>query len=413
MFGLVALWNAMETLVLLTGHGGDDHRHPPSREEDHVVVVAPSAMPESTAPTLLVAIPTVAPTPAPTSTIKTNSIGAYKSNLPVGPMPTAPVTKPIPTSTTCNGARTAKPGETVFITIDDGPAASGRANILMAMHQLNTARTGPPPVYLTFFESGYNFCGDTTNTISKLQCTPDVFDNATARMVWTVKAGHTLGAHSDTHFYDDGASNCNYIKTNAATVIEDSMTTCGNTIASDFVRGAKHVENALQAANAWSTDADKELLAKAIHDIWSYVRLPCSNAWKLPGGFSFSSGFRAVDTQAERAARLGAADDMFAGTLPCRNPLYQGKPWSSFGWDAEWKLGRGGSVDSSRETCNVVHTIAHAFDQKENRGLNKNAVVVLTHDYFFDTLDKALVLRDVIHELQLLGYSFSTIDKYK
>ncbi|RHY90624.1 hypothetical protein DYB37_006418 [Aphanomyces astaci] len=407
MFGLMALWNAVITAVLFSDRDG----HRPSHND---VLEAPSSFVPAATPSSADPSTRAPSAPAPTSTTKTNAIGAYKVDLPIGPAPTAPLTKPFPTAASCGSTRKAKPGDTVYITIDDGPSIGGRANLLMAMNQLNTREGHVPPVYLTFFESGYNFCADATSSITSMQCAPTAFDNATERLAWTVKAGHTIGAHSDTHFYDDGAANCNYVKKNPLTVIEDGMEACGNAITSDFVRGAKHVEAGLQSANAYSTDADKALLDKAIHDLWSYVRLPCSNAWKLPGGFSASSGFRVVDSQAERSARLGAADAMFAGTLPCRNPLYQGKPWSSFGWDAEWKLGRGGVLlDANREKCNVVNNIANAFDLKANRGLNKNAVVLLTHDYFFDTLDKAMVMRDVIAELQLVGYAFSTIDKYK
>ncbi|RQM27306.1 hypothetical protein B5M09_007712 [Aphanomyces astaci] len=167
MFGLMALWNAAITVVLFSDRDGHHPSHKDAFEAPSSFV--PAATPSSADPS------TRAPS-APTSTTKTNAIGAYK----------------------------AKPGDTVYITIDDGPSIGGRANLLMAMNQLNTREGHVPPVYLTFFESGYNFCGDATSSITSMQCVPTAFDNATERLAWTVKAGHTIGAHSDTH-------NCNYV----------------------------------------------------------------------------------------------------------------------------------------------------------------------------------------------------------
>ncbi|RHY98862.1 hypothetical protein DYB35_011150, partial [Aphanomyces astaci] len=83
----------------------------------------------------------------------------------------------IPTAPTC-GIRKAKSAkEVVYITVDDGPSPSGRLNLLNAMDQLNN-RTDTEAAYVSFIESGYNFCAQDSNAIVNLQCNPAAYDTA-------------------------------------------------------------------------------------------------------------------------------------------------------------------------------------------------------------------------------------------
>ncbi|KAF0695206.1 Aste57867_13970 [Aphanomyces stellatus] len=347
-------------------------------------------------------------TTAPTTTI---GIGKLDIKL-LGTLPSYPApTPPLATAATCTNVRKAKQGETVFMTLDDGPSASGRFNILEAMAQLNAKSTSRPPAYLTFFESGYNLCGNATDELVSLRCAPGSYDNATQGVVWAIKAGHTIAAHSDTHFYDQGKAGCNYLKMNPLTTIEPSLAHCGNDIASDFIRGALHLEAAIQSAtkDVWTSAGDRALRDRTINTLWTNVRLPCTNAWRLPN-FTFSSGFAGDVTPAEKAARLNASDVLFGdAVVACRNATLKARTW---GWDVEWALGRGPNYNVTYEKCNTVNMISKGFDQPWNRGPNKTNVVVLTHDFYFDSPDKAALLRDVIAELQFNGYNFSTVDKY-
>ncbi|CAK5220308.1 unnamed protein product [Aphanomyces euteiches] len=325
----------------------------------------------------------------------------------------APLT-PVPTTTTCDSTfrRAKSPNEVVYITIDDGPSASGRINLLNVLTQINnrTDKAGKPvtPAYVSFMESGYNFCGPETIDMTMLQCVPGAYEQARRSLVWTIKAGHTICAHSDTHFYDATSGFCNYQKMNAQTKIEAQYLNCGNTTASDFVRGALRVQTALDNETLWETDDDRAAWKKAISTLWTYARLPCTNEWILPGVRTVT-GLRREDQGAEGDLRMKTGDMMFAGKLPCKNDT---KPWYSIGWDAEWRLDAKTTYDNQKEKCRVVKDITNQFDRKDKWGPKPSNVVLLTHDYFFLDMAKATIFRDIIVELQLLGYTMGTIDKY-
>ncbi|KAH9167015.1 hypothetical protein AeNC1_018216, partial [Aphanomyces euteiches] len=156
---------------------------------------------------------------------------------------------PVPTTATCGIPRKAKsPNEIVYLTVDDGPSDVGRINLLSVLEQLNnrTDSSGKrvTPAYISFMESGYNFCGS-GSAIVNLECTKEAYDEALSGLVWTIKQGHVIAAHSDTHFYDPSAGLCNYVKMNAITKIEPKYAQCGKDPAADMVRGALRLDSAL------------------------------------------------------------------------------------------------------------------------------------------------------------------------
>ncbi|RHY84772.1 hypothetical protein DYB35_014103 [Aphanomyces astaci] len=295
-----------------------------------------------------------------------------------------PAKFPIPTAPTC-GIRKAKSAkEVVCMTVDDGPSPSGRLNLLNAMDQLNN-RTNMEAAYVTFIESGYNFCGQETNSIFTLQCSSAAYDTALQLLVWTIKAGHMIAAHSDSHFYDANAGFYTW---------------------SDMVRGALLIDDALANETLWETDADRAAHKRAVSTLWSYARLPCTNAWRLPGESS-ETGLRKEDP--DRDARLLTADKLFGGKLECKPDT---KPWLSMGWDAEWRLDAKTTYDAQKEKCKVAQDIVNQFDNKGKAGPREDHVVLLTHDYFFADEAKASIFRDLVAELQMLGYTIGTLDQY-
>ncbi|RHY83383.1 hypothetical protein DYB35_012552 [Aphanomyces astaci] len=313
----------------------------------------------------------------------------------------------IPTVPTC-GIRKAKSAkEVVYITLDDGPSPSGRLNLLNAMDQLNN-RTGTEAAYVSFIESGYNFCGQESNAIVNLQCNPAAYDTALQLLVWTIKAGHMIAAHSDSHFYDANARLCNYVTMSLVTKVEDKYAECGKDPWSDMVRGALRIDDALANEMLWETDADRAAHKRAVSTLWSYARLPCTNVWRLPGVES-ETGLREEALGPERDTRLLTADKLFEGKLECKPDT---KPWFVLGWDVEWSLDAEATYDAQMEKCKVAQDIVDQFDKKWKPGPSEDHVVLLTHDYFFVDEAKASIFRDVIAELQLLGYTIGTLDQY-
>ncbi|CAK4666529.1 hypothetical protein LEN26_016062 [Aphanomyces euteiches] len=319
---------------------------------------------------------------------------------------------PVPTTATCGIPRKAKsPNEIVYLTVDDGPSDVGRINLLSVLEQLNnrTDSSGKrvTPAYISFMESGYNFCGS-GSAIVNLECTKEAYDEALSGLVWTIKQGHVIAAHSDTHFYDPSAGLCNYVKMNAITKIEPKYAQCGKDPAADMVRGALRLDSALNNETYWETDAERAAWKKAISTLWLYARLPCTNTWKLPG-VDIMTGLGQQELGAEKDARAKTGDLLYAGKLPCRNET---KPWNIIGWDTEWRLDAKALNDTQKEKCGVVKDITDQFDRKDKVGPKPNNVVLLTHDYFFSDMAKATIFRDVIVELQQLGYTLGTIDQY-
>ncbi|RHY55842.1 hypothetical protein DYB34_012538 [Aphanomyces astaci] len=312
-----------------------------------------------------------------------------------------PAKFPIPTAPTC-GIRKAKSAkEVVYMTVDDGPSPSGRLNLLNAMDQLNN-RTNKAAAYVTFIESGYNFCGQ-GGTIFTLQCYSAAYDTSLQLLVWTIKAGHMIAAHSDSHFYDANAGICNYVTMPLVTKVEDKYAKCGNDTWSDMVRGALRIDEALANETLWETDADRAAHKRAVSTLWSYARLPCTN---VAGESSETGLFKEVT---DRDARLLTADKLFEGKLECKPDT---KPWLSMGWDAEWQLDANATYDAQKEKCKVAQDIVNHFDNKGKTGPREDHVVLLTHDYFFADEAKASIFRDVVAELQMLGYTIGTLDQY-
>ncbi|CAK4611749.1 unnamed protein product [Aphanomyces euteiches] len=82
---------------------------------------------------------------------------------------------PVPTTATCGIPRRAKsPNDVVYLTVDDGPSEVGRINLLSVLEQLNNRTDSSSkrvtPAYISFMESGYNFCGPQTANIVNLDC---------------------------------------------------------------------------------------------------------------------------------------------------------------------------------------------------------------------------------------------------
>ncbi|RHZ00521.1 hypothetical protein DYB37_013856 [Aphanomyces astaci] len=88
------------------------------------------------------------------------------------------------------------------------------------------------------------------------------------------------------------------------------------------------------------------------------------------------------------------------------------KPWFVLGWDVDWYLDAKATYDAQKEKCKVAHDIVNHFDNKGKTGPREDHVVLLTHDYFFADEAKASIFRDVVAELQMLGYTIGTLDQY-
>ncbi|KAF0720438.1 Aste57867_315 [Aphanomyces stellatus] len=313
----------------------------------------------------------------------------------------------------CGALRAPKAGDTVYISIDDGPGSLGRPFLLDALDQLNSRTdadgTRVTPVAVSFFDCGYNFCGD---NFRQGNCSTYAFENAQQLLARTIKAGHMVGAHTDTHFTDPTTYQCDYIKMIPPTQIqvEPKFAACGTDAASDFVRGALRIDQALRDPYLWgSSKAEVARQHQAIQNLWSFVRTPCTNAWRLPG-VNKTIGLPSW-LPAESAARLATIDQVSAGSLACRPPAFQGKPWHAIGWDAEWWLNPANSPE--QEKCTVVANVLNTFENPAKAGPGNQSVVLLTHDWLFTDYDKAAIFQNVVAELQARGYALSSVDKYK
>ncbi|RHY32599.1 hypothetical protein DYB25_013905 [Aphanomyces astaci] len=397
MFGFLVVWSVAALFVFgpsshkENGEQGEPDGLPDSERSSDSDRRWPS-VPDVPVTTVAVDIPLLNDTMAPPSKVKF-SFPKFVGH---------PAKFPIPTAPTC-GIRKAKSAkEVVYMTVDDGPSQSGRLNLLNAMDQLNN-RKNKEAAYVTFIESGYNFCDLDSNSILNLKCNSTAYDTALQLVVWTIKAGHMIAAHSDSHFYDANAGICNYVTMPLVTKVEDKYAKCGNDTWSDMVRGALRIEEALANETLWETDADRAAHKRAVSTLWSYARLPCTN---VAGESSETGLFKEVT---DRDARLLTADKLFEGKLECKPDT---KPWLSMGWDAEWRLDAKATYDAQKEKCKVAQDIVNHFDNKGKAGPREDHVVLLTHDYFFADEAKASIFRDVVAELQMLGYTIGTLDQY-
>ncbi|CAK4099943.1 unnamed protein product [Aphanomyces euteiches] len=385
MFGLFLVWNLI-VLFVWSRHSADSSNNVQASDNLPTTKV-PSSSNSSAKQNVM--YPTSSTTFNAT-TNATNAMGA-PSNMIKYSFPkfvARSAVSPVPTTATCGIPRKAKsPNEIVYLTVDDGPSDVGRINLLSVLEQLNnrTDSSGKrvTPAYISFMESGYNFCGS-GSAIVNLECTKEAYDEALSGLVWTIKQGHVIAAHSDTHFYDPSAGLCNYVKMNAITKIEPKYAQCGKDPAADMVRGALRLDSAL----------NNETTGKPMRN--------------LPG-VDIMTGLGQQELGAEKDARAKTGDLLYAGKLPCRNET---KPWNIIGWDTEWRLDAKALNDTQKEKCGVVKDITDQFDRKDKVGPKPNNVVLLTHDYFFSDMAKATIFRDVIVELQQLGYTLGTIDQY-
>ncbi|KAF0727746.1 hypothetical protein Ae201684P_004863 [Aphanomyces euteiches] len=393
MFGLFLVWNLI-VLFVWSRHSADSSNNVQASDNLPTTKV-PSSSNSSAKQNVM--YPTSSTTFNAT-TNATNAMGA-PSNMIKYSFPkfvARSAVSPVPTTATCGIPRKAKsPNEIVYLTVDDGPSDVGRINLLSVLEQLNnrTDSSGKrvTPAYISFMESGYNFCGS-GSAIVNLECTKEAYDEALSGLVWTIKQGHVIAAHSDTHFYDPSAGLCNYVKMNAITKIEPKYAQCGKDPAADMVRGALRLDSAL----------NNETTGKPMRNVRRgrkpSRRCGCTLVCLAP-----------TQLGAEKDARAKTGDLLYAGKLPCRNET---KPWNIIGWDTEWRLDAKALNDTQKEKCGVVKDITDQFDRKDKVGPKPNNVVLLTHDYFFSDMAKATIFRDVIVELQQLGYTLGTIDQY-
>ncbi|KAF0695207.1 Aste57867_13971 [Aphanomyces stellatus] len=407
MFGFFVVWNVVSVFLSSSSKDKNNATNADGNNADKW----PSAPSEKwpSAPTDVTPVPITTAVNLTNETLINATLSIKKNSFKMPPFPSEAPKVPIPTAATCGITRKAKSAkETAYLTVDDGPSPSGRLFLLRALDQINQ-RPNAPKAYVTFMESGYNFCGYDTVSMTNLKCDPKVYEPALENQVWTIKAGHVIAAHSDTHFYDASSGFCNYVKMNKATVIEEKYKKCGTDQAADIVRGASRITEALTNESLWDTDAERALQERAIKTLWQYARLPCTNMWKV-NGFETVFGLRREDGGVEGDARKATGVKLFGGKMDCKNDT---KPWNVIGWDAEWRVDAKTVYDSQKEKCRVVQDIVNQFDNKwKVMNAHQDQVVLLTHDYFFADPPKAAMFRDVIVELQFLGYTIGTIDNY-
>ncbi|KDO26070.1 hypothetical protein SPRG_08724 [Saprolegnia parasitica CBS 223.65] len=344
-----------------------------------------------------IVIPMPSATGAPASVLKVKTPHNIK-------MPPVPPATDIPTKPTCPSSRKAEKGDTVFMTLDDGPSIKGRKNLLTALAQINQT--------ISFFESSYNFCGPETFYEQELRCeSPSPYSEVTDLFAYTIKAGHFLAAHSNTHYYNNQSALCEYANMAKFTKIDAQYESCGNTPVADMVRGALRIQTALNNESLWDNDKEFAMYQKAMSSIWTYARLPCTSAWRLPGYQKTTLLGHKDAMQPEAGARNEVADAMFRGSLPCRNETFQSQPWYSIGWDVEWRWESLSDMQAAK--CAMFKTIEGNFAWGGRDAQRKQEVVVLGHDYHYDTPAKAKMFRDLLVELKLHGYALDTVDHLK
>lgn len=296
----------------------------------------------------------------------------------------------------CPFVRIVRPSDTVFITIDDGPSFGGRNHLLDAIGQTGAKAS--------FFDSGYQVCNDLSAPI----CQAWAYGTNVQSLVRTVKEGHFLGSHSDNHYYDAALGNCNYLGIPPQVRPASRLQTCGSAPLQNMVQGARQLERALRQGT-WNNAAERRLRNRAIRNIWLYARMPCSDIWRTKDGI-YEDNLPGVGS-AEAALRSSIANDMFSGNVQCRPRRFNGVPWEIFGFNSEIEW-FGNTILNNGETCRMVGLIERAMDNAVSHPSKAGKVVVLTHDFHFNSAAKANVMRKVIAELQNKNYKLSTIDQY-
>lgn len=262
-------------------------------------------------------------------------------------------------------------GKTLYFTIDDGPSAS-RNGILDVLKEIN--------VKVSFFDSGYNLCND--HPI----CHTYNYKNNIIAFQRTIMEGHFMGSHSDNHYYNSNTGLCDYInvKPNPRNV------SCGYEPVQNMVQGAMLLQNAIFKVK-WTNQIMKD---NALYSIWKNARLPCSNIWRLPK-YNIN---RVYEEPNETALRIKVADEMFSGNMKCRKSK---SPWNIYGFDAnvEWYA----NMNDENEIYNLIK---NGF----KNSIIKNKVVLLTHDYIFNTDEKLKLLKNVLLRLKNNGYTIDTLN---
>lgn len=296
----------------------------------------------------------------------------------------------------CPNVRPVEDGDAMFLTIDDGPADGAR------MHLLN--EIGKTNEKVTFFDSSYQICNNSPI------CASDSYVTNVKALGETVKRGHMLASHSDNHYYDATSGQCKYLKIKPAVRPSARVGVCGEAPVQNMVQGAYQLESALNSnLLSWDSPAELALKQKAIDDVWTYARLPCSDIWRTRGGIVETS-LPGVSDQAEVDLRNAIADDMFSGKTTCRPSRYDGKPWENYGFNAftEW---HGGTILQKGEKCRMIRQMEERMRDEKNP-LKKGKHVMLTHDYHFNSESKAAVFKELIEELVRKRYKIETMDKY-
>ncbi|OQR85325.1 hypothetical protein ACHHYP_11935 [Achlya hypogyna] len=390
MYGVFLIWNVIAAAVW-------SPESPQSAEAPPTMAPMPSTAlptPTTVAPILNITAPNKT-TGAPLS--KKKVIGAPK-------LPAAPPARPVQSTLSCPAPRRAtKAGETVYITLDDGPSMRSRKFLLQALAQIQER--------ITFYESSYNICPQVGGLT--LDCDDSAKTATIEAWAWTIKGGHMLAAHSDSHMYDPSTGFCDYGKMSTRNNVPPQYAACGTSPVSDIVRGALRFQETMALADdaLWETTEERAAFDKQLHNMWTYARLPCSNVWRMNGGYKADSGWGHETPAAEKATRIGVADALFAGTNTCKPEALQGQPWVTTGWDVEWSWKE--LKDPQAEKCRMVQVIENEFSRKGRDPQRTSTVVVLGHDYHYDTLEKATMMRDLIVELKLRGYAMDTIDNLK
>ncbi|OQR85703.1 hypothetical protein ACHHYP_11521 [Achlya hypogyna] len=201
--------------------------------------------------------------------------------------------------------------------------------------------------------------------------------------------------------YDPASGLCDYDKMSTCNNVPQQYAACGTSPVGDMVRGALLFQDTYHDARGRRTEKADERAAfeKQRHNMWTFARLSSSNVWRMPGGYGADFD-RGAAPAAEKAMRIGIADALLAGTNTCKPDALQGQPWKEL-------------KDPQAEKCRMVQVIENEFSRKGRYPQRTSTVVVLGHDYHYDTLEKAIMMRDLIVELKLRGYAMDTIDNFK
>lgn len=274
---------------------------------------------------------------------------------------------PVTTTNTlpiCESTRTIIQGDTIYFTIDDGPTDS-QPRILKALSDSG--------VKATFFDTAVN--------AYKYIYSPLYLAN-------TLKAGHFLASHGDTHYIH--GSNCNYN-------LSQINPYCNITKKSaDMLSGATKMFALLNEAYNQKLITQTEYnLGKDMY--FKYSRLPCTNSFE-------TNYLRSLLPDNDISDRLGVLSDLLNASTVFPNfcrPVSYGT-WNVYGWDT---LNNNGS---RFDTCSFIKDIENAFKNPHK----SQKVIVLFHTWDITDDVTQLRLTNVLTFLKKKGYQFSTINSY-